>query len=122
MSGTEHDSTLRRFEDRLTQLATSHYALLLFVTGASDLSVQAIRNVRNLCETYLQGRYELEVIDIYRDPTLMSTYGVVAAPTLVRQQPKPVRMLVGDLSDTTRVLAGLDIRQTARVPKLPAVT
>jgi circadian clock protein KaiB len=116
MSAGEHDQTLRRFEDRLTQLATARYVLLLFVTGASDLSVQAIHNVRSLCETHLEGRYDLSVIDIYRDSTLMAAYGVVAAPTLVRHEPKPQRRLVGDLSDTARVLAALDIRLPLSVP------
>jgi circadian clock protein KaiB len=116
VSDGEFDATLARFEQRLVHLATANYVLLLFVTGASDLSVQAIRNVQALCETHLLGRYQLEVVDIYRDPHLMASYGVVAAPTLVRQAPKPQRMLVGDLSDTARVMAALDIRPVQQTP------
>jgi circadian clock protein KaiB len=110
VSTGEHDETLRRFESRLTELAVAQYILLLFVTGASDLSAQAVGNVRSLCETYLPGRYHLDVVDIHRNAALMAEYGVIAAPTLVRQAPAPRRMLVGDLSDTARVLAVLDIR------------
>jgi circadian clock protein KaiB len=115
VSDWEQGETYRRFENRLAELTTAQYALLLFVTGASDLSVQAISNVRILCETHLRGRYQLDVVDIYRDPQLMVEYGVVAAPALVRQAPLPRRMLVGDLSDTARVLAVLDIRVPTRV-------
>ncbi len=106
----DSDDTLRRFERRLTEQQTAPYTLTLFVTGASDLSMRAISNVRALCEAYLSGRYHLEVVDVHRDPALMSSYDVVAAPALIKEAPLPKRMLVGDLSDTTRVLAALDIR------------
>jgi circadian clock protein KaiB len=109
MSGGGTDSTVSQFEDALSDLTVNDYVLTLFVAGASDMSVRAIRNVRAICETYLLGRYQLQVVDIHRDATLMSTYDVVAAPTLVRDAPSPKRMLVGDLSDTARVLAALDI-------------
>ena len=113
MSSGEHDDTLERFERRLTELATAHYVLLLFVSGASELSALAVGNVRLLCENHLPGRYHLDVVDIHRNPQLMVEYGVVAAPTLVRQEPTPRRMLVGDLSNTARVLGALDIRVPA---------
>jgi circadian clock protein KaiB len=85
------------------------YLLTLFVAGASEMSARAIGNVRSICEQHLAGRYQLGVVDIHRDATLMRQYDVVAAPTLVRVSPLPKRMLVGDLSDTARVLATLDI-------------
>jgi circadian clock protein KaiB len=107
----QEDSTLHRFEARLAESLDAHYVLTLFVTGASDLSGRAIGNIRALCERHLSGRYSLEVVDVHRDPALMSSYDVVAAPALIKQAPPPRRMLVGDLSDTPRVLAALDIHE-----------
>jgi circadian clock protein KaiB len=103
------NTTLARFEARLSQSESAHYVLTLFVTGASDLSGRAIRNIRTLCEEHLAGRYHLEVVDVHRDPALMSSYDLVAAPALIKEAPLPKRMLVGDLSDTARVLAALDL-------------
>jgi circadian clock protein KaiB len=106
---TGDDASLRAFEARATEQAATPYDLMLFVTGASDRSGRAIANVRALCEEYLPGHYTLEVIDVHRDASLMSVHDVVAAPTLIKGAPLPRRMLVGDLSDTPRVLAALDI-------------
>ncbi len=106
---TEPQDALQRFETRLAEQEESSYVLTLFVTGASDMSGRAIANVQALCEAHLQGRYTLEVIDVHRDASLMSVHDVVAAPTLIKEMPLPKRMLVGDLSDTARVLAALDI-------------
>ena len=105
----QEDATLARFEARLTESASAPYLLTLFVTGASDRSARAIRNIRVLCEEHLAGRYRLEVVDVHRNPSLMSSYDLVAAPALVREAPLPKRMLVGDLSNTARVLAALDL-------------
>ena len=113
---SEHDSTLRRFEDSLLTLGAGDYVLTLFVTGASPRSVTAISNLRVLCERHLQGRYTLEVVDIHRDPQAMMSQNVIAAPTLIKDSPLPRRRLVGDLSDTTRVLAALDIRVVEATP------
>lgn len=107
---SEHDATLRRFEERLATSGDGDYVLRLFVNGASDLSVQAIGNVRALCDTHLNGRYRLEVVDVHRNVELMTQHRVLAAPTLVKELPLPQRRLVGDLSDPTRFLVGLDIR------------
>jgi circadian clock protein KaiB len=102
------ENMLARFESRLAERDSS-YTLTLFVTGASELSGRAIANVRALCELHLFGRYTLEVVDVLRDPSMMSAYDVVAAPTLIKEWPLPKRMLVGDLSDTARVLKALDV-------------
>ena len=112
----EHDSTLRRFEESLADLGPGEYVLTLFVTGASDMSVRAIGNVRALCEMHLKGRYQLEVVDIHRDAVSMLSHNVLAAPTLIKESPLPKRRLVGDLSDTSRVLAALDIRVAEPAP------
>jgi circadian clock protein KaiB len=117
------ENMLARFESRLAERESS-YTLTLFVTGASELSGRAIANVRALCERHLSGRYTLEVVDVLRDPSMMSAYDVVAAPTLIKESPLPKRMLVGDLSDTARVLKALDVQAepTAPVPTHPEST
>ena len=86
-----------------------HYRLRLFVTGTTPRSARAIQNLRKICEEYLQGRYDLEVIDIYQHPEHVKAEQIVVTPTLVKQFPPPLRKLIGDLSDTARVLDALDI-------------
>jgi len=73
-------------------------------------STRAVQNVRAICEAHLQGRYDLEVIDIYQQPTLARGEQIIAAPTLVKKSPAPLRYIIGDLSSTERVLRGLDLR------------
>jgi circadian clock protein KaiB len=85
------------------------YVLRLYVSGASPKSLEAIMNVKNICDQNLAGRYELEVIDIYQQPDRAAHDQVVAAPMLVRHLPLPLRRLIGTLSNTTRVLQGLGI-------------
>ncbi len=122
MSPGEHDATLRRFEARTKTEETAQYVLTLFVTGSSDMSARAIRSVRAICDQHLTGRHQLEVIDVHRDASLMSAHDVVAAPTLIKESPLPKRMLVGDLSDTPRVLAALDIAALDATLAAPPVT
>jgi circadian clock protein KaiB len=86
------------------------YLLRLYVTGTTGKSVRAIQNVRRICEEHLQGLYELEVVDIYKNLPLARGDQVIAAPTLVKRLPAPLRRLIGDMSDEQRVLVGLDIR------------
>jgi circadian clock protein KaiB len=90
--------------------AAARYVLRLYVTGTTPKSARAITNLRQICEDRLKGRYELEVIDIYQHPSLLEGEQVVAAPTLVRKLPAPLRRLVGDMSNADKVLLGLDIR------------
>jgi circadian clock protein KaiB len=85
------------------------YRLQLFVTGTTPRSARAIQNLRTICEDNLQGRYDLDVIDIYQHPEQVKAEQIVVTPTLVKQFPLPLRKLIGDLSDTQRVLDALDI-------------
>jgi circadian clock protein KaiB len=85
------------------------YVLRLYVTGMTPRSTAAVEAIREICEEHLQGRYELEVIDIYQRPALARDAQIIAAPTLVKQLPQPLRRLIGNLSDKERVLLGLDI-------------
>lgn len=109
----EHGAALRRFEERLTELEQADYTLTLFVAGASDLSAAAISSIRSLCEVHLSGRYLLHVIDIHRDAALVSSHNVLAVPTLIRHAPLPERRLVGDLSNTARVLGVLGVASSS---------
>jgi len=86
-----------------------HYVLRLYVTGLTLRSSQAIARLRSLCEELLADRYDLEVIDVYQQPELARRVQLVAAPTLIKELPLPVRRLIGDLSDRRRVLIGLDL-------------
>jgi circadian clock protein KaiB len=86
------------------------YVLRLYVTGSTPRSARSIFNIRKFCEERLLGRYKLEVIDIYQQPELARQEQIVAAPTLIKRLPLPLRTLVGDLSDRERVLAGLDLK------------
>jgi circadian clock protein KaiB len=86
------------------------YVLRLYVTGQTPRSVQSVENLRRLCEKYLKGRYDLEVVDIYQQPALAAEGQIIAAPTLIKTMPLPLRRLVGDFSDKERVVLGLDLR------------
>lgn len=88
-----------------------HYVLRLYVTGMTPRSTQAIATIKSVCEDHLQGRYELEVIDIYQHPQLAKDEQIIAAPTLVKVLPQPLRRLIGDLSNTERLMLGLDLRR-----------
>jgi circadian clock protein KaiB len=93
-----------------SQAGVDRYVLRLFVSGMTPRSTRAVQNVRAICEAHLQGRYDLEVIDIYQQPTLARGEQIIAAPTLVKKSPAPLRYIIGDLSSTERVLRGLDLR------------
>lgn len=87
--------------------------LRLYVAGTSERSARAIRNAKQICEEYLAGRYELEVIDIFQQTGRAREDQVVAVPTLIRRQPEPLRRFIGDLSDLEVVLVGLDVKRRA---------
>jgi circadian clock protein KaiB len=88
--------------------------LTLFVSGASDLSARAIADARALCDVHLAGRYQLSVVDVHEDPAAVLRHSVLAAPTLVRSRPLPLRRFIGDLSQTRDVLLKLEIAPHAR--------
>ncbi|GAB4041663.1 circadian clock KaiB family protein [Spirosoma jeollabukense] len=86
-----------------------HYVLHLFVTGASSNSTRAITNIKHICEQYLPGNYTLEIIDVYQQKTLAEQEQLIALPLLIKRFPLPERRLIGDLSDTGKVLNGLGL-------------
>lgn len=86
------------------------FDLRLYVAGQSPKSVQAIDNLRRVCDEYLPGRYHVELIDLVEHPKLARGDEIIAVPTLVRRLPQPIRKIIGDLSDTEQVLVGLQVR------------
>ena len=87
----------------------SEYVLRLFVTGASPNSSRAVTNLKNICEANIPGKYSLEIIDVYQSDDIARTEGLIALPMLVKKLPLPERKLIGDMSDTKKVLTGLGI-------------
>jgi circadian clock protein KaiB len=85
------------------------YVLRLYVTGMTPRSARAVTNLRTICDEYLEGQYELEVIDIYQQPVLTKGEQIIAAPTLIKKLPLPMRRIIGDMSNRERVLLGLDL-------------
>jgi circadian clock protein KaiB len=110
MTPTDHELTLKRFEQALAALEVEQFALTLFVSGASDASANAIANVREICDGHLGGRHHLDIVDLHQQPAMAKQHHVLATPTLVKDHPPPLRMLVGDMSDHVKILVALDVR------------
>jgi circadian clock protein KaiB len=85
------------------------YILRLYVSGMTPRSVRAVKNLQAICDEYLEGRYDLEVVDIYQQPVLTKGEQIIAAPTLIKKLPLPMRRIIGDMSNKERVLLGLDL-------------
>jgi circadian clock protein KaiB len=88
----------------------AHYELRLYVAGQTPKSLTAFANLKRICEEHLAGRYRIEIIDLLEQPQLAAGDQILAIPTLVRQLPQPLKKIIGDLSNTERVLVGLDLR------------
>jgi circadian clock protein KaiB len=95
---------------------SGRYHLRLYVAGQTAKSVAAMTNLKRFCEEHLAGRYDIEVIDLLKNPQLAAGDQILAIPTLVRRLPSPLKRIIGDLSNTDKVLVGLDIRQRADEP------
>ena len=87
------------------------FDLRLYVAGQTPKALRAFENLRKICEEHLEGRYRIEVIDLVENPTLGQGDQILALPTLVRRLPAPIKKIIGDLSNTERVLVGLDLRE-----------
>jgi circadian clock protein KaiB len=98
------------FEQSLQQKTEERYVLRLYISGLTPRSQMAIKNIKKICEEHLNGRYDLEVIDVYQKPVLAKGEQIIAAPTLIKKLPLPLRRFIGDLSDSERILLGLDLR------------
>lgn len=103
---------LAGFEAAAGNLDNARYVLRLYVTGTTRNSERAIVNIRKICEEHLHGRYDLEIVDISQHPTLAKGEQIIAAPTLIKKLPLPLRRFIGDMSQTERILLGLDLRKS----------
>ena len=103
-----HDS-VERFEKLASETKNANYVLRLYIAGNTPASARAIMNIREICETHLKGRYQLEVIDIYQQPALARQEQIIATPTLVKLAPRPKKILIGNLVQKERVLACLGL-------------
>jgi len=108
--------TLDDLDKLLAKSSEGKYILRLYTAGMTRQSTRAIENLKAICEERLKGRYELTVIDLYQQPELAQEEAILAAPTLVKTLPLPLRRLIGDLSDTRRVLLALDIKVDPETP------
>ena len=99
----------RKLQGALSKAADEKYCLQLYVTGSTPKSIRAITNIKRICETHLKGRYTLEVVDIYQQPALAKKEQIIAAPTLIKRLPLPLRKFIGDMTNTDRILIGLDL-------------
>ena len=111
MKKAKKSSTLKEFDISVKKLKDEKYVLKLYVTGLTPQSVNALNNIKKICEEHLKGRYNLEVIDLYKNPSLAKGEQIIAAPTLIKKLPLPLRRIIGDMSGTERVLVGLDIKE-----------
>jgi len=97
-------------EQNVPKQKQERYVLRLFVAGVSPKSTRAINNIKKLCNEYLHEQYDLEIIDIYKQPIIAKDGQILAAPTLVKELPVPLRKFIGDMSDTGKLIIGLDLK------------
>ncbi|HVP79341.1 MAG TPA: circadian clock KaiB family protein [Thermodesulfobacteriota bacterium] len=100
----------KAFERAIKRQSKEKYVLRLYVTGMTPKSTRAIENIKKICGEHLDGRYNLEVIDIYQRPRLAAGEQIIAAPTLVKKLPLPLRRFIGDMSDKEQIVMGLDLK------------
>ncbi len=99
------------FEKSLKKKPKDRYVLRLYVTGMTPRSTRAIQNIKKFCEEHLKGSYDLEVIDVYQQPTLADGDQIIATPTLIKKLPVPLRRFIGDMVDQDKILFGLDLKE-----------
>ena len=115
-SPVERIDSSAQFEKLLVKKAAreGRYSLRLYITGTTERSNEAVANIRELCDKYLPGQYDLEVVDIYQQPGKAADAQIIAAPTLVKQLPMPIKRLIGNLSDPEKVIIGLDLKEISK--------
>ena len=110
MAQTKPKKTARAFKKATKKQGERKYILILYVTGMTPRSIQAVNSLKKICKESLKGCYDLKVIDIYQQPDVAKREQLVAAPTLIKKLPLPLRRFIGDMSDTEKILAGLDMQ------------
>ena len=116
-NGAPMVSATEAMEQSLARQDKEKYVLKLYITGMTPRSQEALRNLQKVCREYLGDNYELQVIDIYQQPTLAKGDQIIAVPTLVKKLPLPLRRLIGDLSQEDRIILGLDLKPTSPPPQ-----
>ncbi len=106
---TKVNSSTEEFDLTVNESEQGKYILRLYITGTTHRSTLALINLKKICDEYLEGRYVLEVIDLYQNPSLAKAEQIIAAPTLIKNLPLPFRRLIGDMSNKEKVLMGLDL-------------
>jgi circadian clock protein KaiB len=101
----------KEYDISVNKIKNETYILKLYVTGITPQSILAIDNIKKICEEHLKSRYNLEVIDLYKNPALAKGEQIIAAPTLIKKLPLPLRRIIGNMSDTDRVLVGLNLKE-----------
>jgi circadian clock protein KaiB len=102
--------SVAEFERTLRKIGKEKYVLRLYVAGMTTKSKQAIQNIKQICHEHLKDRCDLEIIDVFRQPVLAKGEQIIATPTLLKKLPIPLRRFIGDMSETERILVGLDLR------------
>ena len=110
MKKSKPENATKAFQRKIKQKEKEKYLLRLYVTGMTPRSTQAVQNIKEICEEHLNGRYDLEVVDIYQQPSLAKGEQIIATPTLIKKLPLPLRKFIGDMADTERIILGLDLR------------
>lgn len=105
----KHGDTLKKAKKTVRRDFGGKYILKLYVAGITPRSTKAILNIKQICREHLEGRYELEIIDIYQQPILARGEQIVAIPTLIKKLPPPLRKFIGDMSNTEKILVGFDL-------------
>jgi circadian clock protein KaiB len=108
-SNESHNNSQESVEQELLNLELEKYVFHLYVAGNSPKSIRAIQKFTKICEEHLQGRYELEVIDIYKQPELLEKEQIFAVPTLIKKLPLPLQKLIGDMTNTEKIMVYLDL-------------
>jgi len=104
------NKTMKEVEAAIKARGNNHYVLRLYISGLTPKSQRAIDNLKAICERHLKDRYELDIIDIFQQPELARAEQVIAAPTLVKELPPPLRKFIGDMSQTEKILVGLEVK------------
>ena len=113
MENEPTNNSSEALDQAITELDDRYYCLRLYIAGTTVNSINALENIKRICEEHLQGRYELEVIDVYQQSGFSKQENIIAVPTLIKRLPPPLQRIIGNMSKTEKVLVGLDI-----VPKI----
>ena len=115
-NGTHKPSAIEAMEQALARQANEKYVLKLYITGMTPRSQEALRNIKKIIKENPDNNFDLEVVDIYQQPTLAKGDQIIAVPTLIKQLPTPLRRLIGDLSQEDRIILGLDLKPKSSLP------